>query len=94
MPLPACGNGRRRRWRKPPKETPPAGGVPIERHGVQWKNKYSSTSTMPGTPRIQARKYLPMNALLVDVLKVGDAIICQDERGFRTLLHKSKLKFS
>jgi hypothetical protein len=30
----------------------------------QWKNMYRITSTIAGTPRIQARKYLPMIVLL------------------------------
>jgi hypothetical protein len=41
---------------------PPSGGIVVILIGIrdQWKNRYRMTSTIAGTPRIQARKYLPM----------------------------------
>jgi hypothetical protein len=51
-------------------QTPPRGGVIVfrNRNRDQWKNRYSTTNTIAGTPRIHAKKYLPMIQFLSDVV--------------------------
>jgi hypothetical protein len=52
----------------------------------QWKNRYRMTSTIAGTPRIQARKYLPMIVLLSFAIDHEFRMPWADT-GVRTLVH-------
>ncbi|PQO88995.1 hypothetical protein C5614_29570 [Massilia phosphatilytica] len=52
----------------------------------QWKNRYRMTSTMAGTPMIQARKYLPMIVLLSFAIDHGFRMPLAGA-SVRTLMH-------